>query len=177
LDNFLHKCINGENKTFIKSWRLIIIPWLVSIPFKFAKLTDVNVPTSRRDGRIILTHLFFSLMQRFVWYWCAKSDARLTKVRQMHPGRDLKYKSTTSLHQNLQSQSNEYIYIVLFFFPTLFFFFFFHPLDFDRQRKGVQENDVMITISPAVLMLTRVLYTSHFDQFRSQCSSDITRLS
>jgi len=76
---------------------------------------------------------FFFLMQRFPWYWYARSNVGPTKVRRMHPGRDLKPK-LMSLHRNRRTQSNEYIYIkyrisLLFSSPPFFLFLFFCYFD------------------------------------------------
>lgn len=110
------------------------------------KIADIIVP-SRRDGGIIPMFLFFS-MQCSPWY--AKSDAEPMKVRQMHPGHDLKSKST-SLHQNRQAQSNKYIYIkyivsLRFFLSFLISLFFVILIFYEFCSTTVYGNDTTITM-------------------------------
>lgn len=107
------------------------------------KIVDIIVPILRRDGGIIPMSPFFFSMQRSPRYRYARSDAGLTKVRQMHPGHDLKSKST-SLHQNRQATNTFIISYLsssfphsLFNSPSYFFFFlsFWSSVDFVRQRS------------------------------------------
>lgn len=116
---------------------------------------------------------FFSSMQRSLWYWYARSDAGPTKVRQMHPGHDLKSKST-ALHQNRRAQSTMNTFIsnivsLLFFSspPFLFSFLFFLVVlilcgfcSATNLWKWHYDCDIML------------ISTIRFLIFRFQCSSD-----